>query len=64
MFDDQANLAGAIQSYLNGNHSTLEEVAEVYKVDMETLNTTLNPPQILHTSKASIEENLPDVNQL
>lgn len=62
MFNEQANLAGAIQSYLNGNYSTLEEVAQVYGVDIEEMNKLLNPPVLVNESNHSLDEILPNVN--
>lgn len=62
MFNEEANIAGAIQSYLNGHHSTLEIVAQVYGVDVAKLNKILNPPQLTHPSNDILDEVLPNVN--
>lgn len=60
MFTKEANLAGAIQTFLNGGH-TLEEICIVYNVSIEEINSMLNPPKIenpLHNT----DEVLPNVN--
>lgn len=60
MFTKEANLAGAVQTFLNGDH-TLEEICVVYNVTIEEINSILNPPK-LENHLQSIDEVLPNVN--
>lgn len=61
MFNKEANIAGAIQTFLNGGY-TLDEICSKYDVTLEEVNAVLNPPQITHQSNDSIEETLPNGN--
>lgn len=61
MFNAEANLAGAVQTYLNGGY-TIEEICSEYNISLEEINTILNPPKIEANQDNKLEENLPNVN--
>ena len=60
MFTKEANLAGAIQTFLNGGY-TLAQICVMYEVTAEEINSVLNPPK-LENPLQNIDEVLPNVN--
>lgn len=61
MFNEEANIAGAIQAYFNKQVESLEEASILYKIDLKILESFLSPSAVQHEN-IPLDEVLPDVN--
>lgn len=61
MFNEEANIAGAIQAFFNKQVDSLESAAQLYNIDLAILEARLTPAPVSHTQQ-TLDEVLPNVD--